>query len=227
MCAELKCNMLASESGNSASKEIGELTENGSTAALIAARPGPLRDGLRALVRAIPQIKTLHQAGDIPSACQTIAKHRSTLVLLDSSMNGKGIESLLKTIRVQKAGCRCILLAENIQQQQEARAAGPMRCRSKSSMMDRKHWREGVKLLAIKKGPMGTQPDVKGEMPSEIEMIKESAHVRPASDRGAGLAEHRCANERYVWYRRQRVRPGQGHAELAAAGANWPEKIWK
>jgi hypothetical protein len=39
-------------------------------------------------------------------------------------MNGNGIESLLKTIRAQKARCRCILLAENIQQQQEARAAG-------------------------------------------------------------------------------------------------------
>jgi DNA-binding NarL/FixJ family response regulator len=116
--------MLALQNGNSASKEIGELTENGSTAALIAARPGPLRDGLRALVKAIPQIKTVHQAGDIPSACQTIAKHRPTLVLLDGSMNGNGIESLLKTIRVQKAGCRCILLAENIQQQQEAIAAG-------------------------------------------------------------------------------------------------------
>ena len=35
-------------------------------------------------------------------------------------------------------------------------------------MMDQKHWSEGVKLLPIKKGPMGTQPDVKGGTPSEI-----------------------------------------------------------
>jgi DNA-binding NarL/FixJ family response regulator len=91
---------------------------------LIVARPGRIRDGLRALLRAIPEIGAILQANDSPSASQIISEYHPDLVLIDSKLVNSDIKSMPEEIKAMSPHTRCILLVDNFQQQSMADVTG-------------------------------------------------------------------------------------------------------
>jgi response regulator of citrate/malate metabolism len=50
---------------------------------LLAAKPGPLRDGLDALLDSIPEVNLVTHANDMDAACSFIQQHPTQLMILD------------------------------------------------------------------------------------------------------------------------------------------------
>lgn len=91
---------------------------------LILIRPGRLRDSLRALLKPVSRIQIVGQAADSSAALSLIMQHGPKLVLLDANLPDNQDWNLLRLIKAERPQTRCIVLAENIQQQQAARTAG-------------------------------------------------------------------------------------------------------
>ena len=95
-----------------------------SVLALIVAHPGPVRDGLRALLTAIPQVESLKEVDDASSALRIVEKHRPALVLMSADLSGDEVWNLLRQIKTEWPQTRSILLVNGVQQQRLAQAAG-------------------------------------------------------------------------------------------------------
>ena len=94
------------------------------TLALIVARPGPLRNGLQALMTTMPQIEILAETTD-PSALRRMgAGMQPDVVLLDASLPEDQVWAALGQIKAERSQTRSIVLVEDSQQQQKAQAAG-------------------------------------------------------------------------------------------------------
>jgi DNA-binding NarL/FixJ family response regulator len=100
-----------------------EMTK-GCTSALIVAKPGPLRDSLQALMAAMPQIEAAYEVNDLASSAEMTFACGPTLVLLDCSLNGGDTWMAVRRAKAKWPQARCILLANDVQQHQEAEAAG-------------------------------------------------------------------------------------------------------
>jgi DNA-binding NarL/FixJ family response regulator len=100
-----------------------EAMPNNGAHTLIVARPGSLRDGLRALIAAIPQIGIVDEADDISSASRIAIEHRPTLVVLDSDTAGGEIWLTVRRAKALWPQAECIFLANDVQQHQAAEAA--------------------------------------------------------------------------------------------------------
>ncbi|MBN1582763.1 MAG: response regulator transcription factor [Anaerolineae bacterium] len=98
--------------------------EKTNSSALIAAQPGPLRHVLYTLLLAMPQVKSVAQTDDATSTLQAITEHHPVLVLLDASLPGNGTISVVKKIKADGFLSRCLVLADNKEQQQTLLAAG-------------------------------------------------------------------------------------------------------
>jgi DNA-binding NarL/FixJ family response regulator len=94
------------------------------TSVLIVAKPGPLREGLGALMRAIPQINSIDEVDDACLALTRASEQRPAVVLLGTYLLGDKVWCMLRQIKTQWPKIRCVVLAENDQQQREAQAAG-------------------------------------------------------------------------------------------------------
>jgi DNA-binding NarL/FixJ family response regulator len=94
------------------------------TLALIVASPGPLRNSLQALMTTMPQIEVLAETSDPSALLRMGAEMEPDVVLLDASLPEEGVWPALQHIGEQWCQCRSIVLVEDSQQQQEARAAG-------------------------------------------------------------------------------------------------------
>jgi DNA-binding NarL/FixJ family response regulator len=92
--------------------------------ALIVSQPGPLRDGLRALLTAMPQIEIIGETNDSASVLGILQKHCPTLVLLDADLPGNEVWHGLETIKADWPEIRCIVLSSTVEQQQAAQLAG-------------------------------------------------------------------------------------------------------
>jgi DNA-binding NarL/FixJ family response regulator len=93
-------------------------------AVLIVAKPGRLRDSLKALLKPISRIQIVGQAADGPAALSLVKQHCPKLILLDGSLPDNQNGTLLRLIKAQYPQAHCIVLAENIQQQRTARMVG-------------------------------------------------------------------------------------------------------
>ncbi len=91
---------------------------------LIVARPGRMRNGLRALLRTIPRIKIVGHVDQGSAALEMVTRERPALVLLNSSLPFEETWMALKQIKAEWPRTRCIVLVDNIQQQDMAQAAG-------------------------------------------------------------------------------------------------------
>jgi DNA-binding NarL/FixJ family response regulator len=91
---------------------------------LLAAKPGPLRESLQALLLMVPKIDTVSQVGDAPSILRAVVEHHPALVLLDTSLSGDKVSTVVKMIKANGSRSRCLVLVDNVQQQQEAESAG-------------------------------------------------------------------------------------------------------
>jgi len=91
---------------------------------LIVARPGRMRDGLRALLRATSRLELVGQADNGTSALDMVMDCRPSLVLMDSNLPGDEVESLLRYTKARWPQTRCVVLASDAQQQGLAKSAG-------------------------------------------------------------------------------------------------------
>ncbi|MBC8263420.1 MAG: response regulator transcription factor [Anaerolineales bacterium] len=87
---------------------------------LIAAPPGWWRDGLQAIVRAMPQIQGVDRADDGPSALRMMAEHAPAVVLLDTDLFGNEVSEVLRQIKAKWPQTRCIVLMTSHSQQLRA-----------------------------------------------------------------------------------------------------------
>jgi DNA-binding NarL/FixJ family response regulator len=94
------------------------------TLALLVTGPGSLQNGLLAMMTTIPQIQAVLVAEEASRALRMIADHRPALVLLDTMLPGNEAGAVLKEIKTRWPSTRCIILADDVQQQREAKAAG-------------------------------------------------------------------------------------------------------
>lgn len=92
--------------------------------ALIVARPGRMREGLRALLRTIPRIEIVKQVDRGSAALAMVTQERSTLVLLDSSLPSEELWTALKQIKAKWPQTQCIVVADTIGQHAVAQASG-------------------------------------------------------------------------------------------------------
>jgi DNA-binding NarL/FixJ family response regulator len=90
------------------------------TSVLLITHPGRIQDGLRALLRTIPEIGDIYQATDESSASVIIARDHPALVLMDSKCFTSDMASRVKSISPK---ARCILMIDNLQQQSIANGA--------------------------------------------------------------------------------------------------------
>jgi len=99
------------------------MKEEINSALIVAARP-EIRDGLGALLMAMPQIGSVNQVANAHEALQIIHVQCPTLVLLDVNLIRGTIQELLEQIKVGGPGCRTIVLINEAHQRQEAELAG-------------------------------------------------------------------------------------------------------
>jgi two-component system NarL family response regulator len=91
---------------------------------LIVARPGPLREGVEALLASVPQVEVIATVGQASAAFSVAVAQPLDLLLLDAGLPDDEGCRLLRLCRRQRAGLRCIALADNAAQEQAARSAG-------------------------------------------------------------------------------------------------------
>jgi DNA-binding NarL/FixJ family response regulator len=99
------------------------MDQNGMSA-LIIAKPGRIRDSLRALLRAIPQIGEICQVDDGSTALNIVAKYHPALALLGADLSENELQTLLNQIKKKYPQIWCIVLVETIHQQGLAETAG-------------------------------------------------------------------------------------------------------
>jgi DNA-binding NarL/FixJ family response regulator len=92
--------------------------------ALILAKPGPLRDSLRAFLLTLPQVKEVRFVNDAPSALEVVSEINPDLVLIDADLSGGEALTAVRRIRGDDPHSRCLVLADDMQQQRDAAAAG-------------------------------------------------------------------------------------------------------
>jgi len=91
---------------------------------LIASRPDRRRDGVRAMLKAIPHLKIINQADDGPTALKMMADHRPALVLLDSNLPDGTAWTVLKQIKTEWPQTLCLALIDTIDQRSMAETVG-------------------------------------------------------------------------------------------------------
>jgi len=99
------------------------MTKN-QTRALIVTHRESLQNGLQALVMSIPQIDIVGQVDDGSRALEIIREHHPDLVLLDTNLPNGEEWQVLGQIKTLWPEIRCIVLADDVSQQQRARILG-------------------------------------------------------------------------------------------------------
>jgi DNA-binding NarL/FixJ family response regulator len=94
------------------------------TSALIIAPSVQLRQSLLVLLRAIPHIGPIYQAGDISSALSIRPMPYLDLVLCDFSLAQSEATKTLRRIKAEWPETRCVALVDEEQARQGALAAG-------------------------------------------------------------------------------------------------------
>lgn len=91
---------------------------------LIATASDSLQSGLMAIMTTMPQVHAFIMAQESNLALRMIAERHPALVLLDMALPGEGAQRVMQHIRNRWPLTRCIALADDVQQGQDAQAAG-------------------------------------------------------------------------------------------------------
>ncbi len=92
--------------------------------ALIIARPGELRDGLRALLWTTGKIGHISQAEDGPAALAIIGRLCPQVAVLDWNIPAGDLPTMVTRIKAECPETKCLVLADGVEQQREAESAG-------------------------------------------------------------------------------------------------------
>ncbi len=104
---------------------------------LIVSQPGPLRDGLRALLAVMSQVKIIGVASDAASALRLVQKRHPTLVLMDADLPDDEARNTLMAIKRDWPQVRCIVLANTVEQQRAVALAGADRAPLKGLLAEK------------------------------------------------------------------------------------------
>ena len=91
---------------------------------MIVAEPGRLRDGLRAMLDSFPTLETVAVVDDGRSALEAIESGRPDLAILDAHWFDEGTADLIRAVKQEWNGTRCIVVAEGLGQFQPLLDAG-------------------------------------------------------------------------------------------------------
>lgn len=91
---------------------------------MIMAGHGPLRDGLQALVGTMPQIGAVEAVSDVDATLRRDFDRCPALVLLDANLVEGKVWLAVRRVKTRWQRARVIVLAQGVQQQEEAEAAG-------------------------------------------------------------------------------------------------------
>jgi DNA-binding NarL/FixJ family response regulator len=91
---------------------------------LLIARPGALRDSLKALLMALPQIAAVKVADNAASALSMVETYHPALTVLDSNLSGGQGWRLLKQIKRRWPYIQCVVLVDTVQHLRHAEAMG-------------------------------------------------------------------------------------------------------
>jgi two-component system response regulator DesR len=92
--------------------------------ACVAVLPGGLRSVLEALLTMMPGVDMMGMVDDIPSALRTVQKQPPALIILDVDLPGGDVLDVVREIKVAGYRSRCLVLANDVWQCLEAKAAG-------------------------------------------------------------------------------------------------------
>ena len=96
----------------------------GDMIALLVVRPGPLRDGLNALLSAMPEIRMVAQAEDIDAALSFLARQCVELVLIKLDTGDRRLLGPVMEMRALCPDTRVVALIEDERDRQVAKASG-------------------------------------------------------------------------------------------------------
>jgi DNA-binding NarL/FixJ family response regulator len=95
-----------------------------SATVLIVAKPGPLREGVQALLGAMPQVSMIHEVDDVSLVLAGEIDGCPDLVLLACGA-GKGVVGpAVEQAKALWPRSRCVTLVGSVEQQQEAESVG-------------------------------------------------------------------------------------------------------
>lgn len=94
------------------------------TLAMIAARAGSQQSSLLALLTTMPQIQAVVLAEERFLALKMISEHRPALAVLDMGLLGAEAQTLLQKIKTDWPRTQCIVLVDDVGQQQAAQTVG-------------------------------------------------------------------------------------------------------
>jgi DNA-binding NarL/FixJ family response regulator len=89
---------------------------------LVVAPPGRLRDGLQAMLRSIPCVRSVERADDGPSALSRMEQHAPDVVLLDENLADEEAWTVSRQIRARWPHVRCLVLTISGWHQQQTHA---------------------------------------------------------------------------------------------------------
>lgn len=94
------------------------------TLTLVVAKPNHLWNGLRALLRTVPQIEIIAEIRDPAILLKMGTELQPDLALLDASLFGEEILTAIAKIRREWSKTKCVVLVEDSQHRQAAYGAG-------------------------------------------------------------------------------------------------------
>jgi len=92
--------------------------------ALIIAEPGPLRDGLQAMLSSIPAVESIKLADSVSTALNMRDDDPPDLVLLDGSSFNNKTPSVIADIAAYWPNTKCMILVDDIPHARELAGAG-------------------------------------------------------------------------------------------------------
>jgi len=91
-------------------------------ATLIVAHPGPLRDGMEALLASMPRVRVIGKLGSIDGAMRKAAVRPVGLLLVDASFPEQDVRRLLRRYLAAYPGMRAMVFANTIREGERAQA---------------------------------------------------------------------------------------------------------
>jgi len=94
------------------------------TTILIVARPSRIRDGLRVLLKTLPQVKLIEQVDDTAAALKVLAGSHPPLVLLGADLSEIDIFIISEQAKTDRRRSYCVALVDTVERQILATASG-------------------------------------------------------------------------------------------------------
>lgn len=98
-----------------------------SAMACIVAPPGPVRSSLQMLMTTMPQVAVVNAVGNTSALWGLLNEGHPDLILLDPPPADTPVGRAVQQIQTHCPRTRCLVLADSVQQQAEAEAAGAHR----------------------------------------------------------------------------------------------------